>query len=250
MDAKAIRAIAQSGSDGVADVSERVAEALAQEVNYRVKEIVVEASKFAMHAKRSRLCAVDIDSALKLRGVEQTYGFQDGGSLKLVSAPKFPEVSFIQDRVVDLSAYVRNAQFPPIPLERGMHLHWLSVGGEKPAVPENMPLPKKRRHDVTDALADGVRNGDEKASTSSQRSTLRAFETNMQQPYRHVVSRELELYFSRATGAFLEGNWALLRPILRSMQRDPGLQPIVPYFSSFFAKQTTGGAVFEHLVTW
>lgn len=49
--------------------------ALASDAEYRLREIIQEATKFMKHSKRDKLTTGDINAALSLRNVEQLYGY-------------------------------------------------------------------------------------------------------------------------------------------------------------------------------
>ena len=51
-------------------LSEDIAQALAQDVEYRMREIVQEGLKFASHSRRTRLTADDVNRSLRLLNVE------------------------------------------------------------------------------------------------------------------------------------------------------------------------------------
>ena len=55
---------------GIADLKDDVAQALAQDIEYRLRDIIQEAMKFMRHAKRSKLSTEDINHALKVRNLE------------------------------------------------------------------------------------------------------------------------------------------------------------------------------------
>lgn len=59
-------------------LSEEVVEALAQDVEYRTREIIQEAGKFMFHAHRQKLSVDDINHALAARNVEVLSGEGSG----------------------------------------------------------------------------------------------------------------------------------------------------------------------------
>lgn len=60
--------------------------ALASDTEYRVREIIQEAMKFMKHAKRDKLTTGDINAALRLRNVEQLYGYSGDDKAKFERA--------------------------------------------------------------------------------------------------------------------------------------------------------------------
>ena len=266
MDSAVVKLLTQS-CEGLPELSEAAYDGLAQEADYRAREIIQEALKFATHAKRTRLCTEDVDLALKLRGVEQTYGYQDGErEQRFRSVEGYPGVSFLEDRVSKVQDLVEDQAFPLLPREKGLHLHWLAVRGKKTLIPENIK-PKRMRasargrgEDKANANATAIAAGDvedihevakrkrqeiaEDASTASQRTTLSAYGTNIGKGLKHVVSEELQTYFQTVTDAVVKNERVMLDPILTSLMSDPGLQPLIPYFASFIKKQSSEKEVY------
>lgn len=52
------------------NLSEDYLAALAQDTEYRVREVIQEASKFMIHGKRTKLSVEDVNYALEARNVE------------------------------------------------------------------------------------------------------------------------------------------------------------------------------------
>ncbi len=79
-------------------LSTEAARALAPDVEYRLREVIQEALKFAKHCKRQKLTTEDINNALRLRNVEPMYGFSNNKDpAKFVRAAGHPDVYFVQD---------------------------------------------------------------------------------------------------------------------------------------------------------
>ena len=68
---------------GIANLKDEVAETLASDVEYRLRDLVQEALKFMKHGRRDTLSTDDINFALRLRNSEPLYGFASG------DAPRF-----------------------------------------------------------------------------------------------------------------------------------------------------------------
>ncbi|KAG8470775.1 hypothetical protein KFE25_009196 [Diacronema lutheri] len=141
-----------SVAEGLGPISHDVAEALAPEIEYRLRDVIQEARKFMLAARRETLTTADINFALRLRNVEPLYGFGSTGgtSAELGEMPRFcrlygsPDVFHLADREVALSDLVA-APFPPLPREPGIKLHWLAVGGTQPACADNPPQQQPQR---------------------------------------------------------------------------------------------------------
>lgn len=57
-------------SVGIAGLSDSAAKELADEINFRLKTVIQDATKFMHHGKRKKLSTMDIDHALKIKNIE------------------------------------------------------------------------------------------------------------------------------------------------------------------------------------
>ncbi|QDZ17532.1 putative TATA box binding protein associated factor [Chloropicon primus] len=266
MNSEIVKSLCRSCEGIGASVSDQAYDGLAQEVDYRTREVIQEALKFAMHAKRKKLSTDDVDRALRLRGAEQTYGHQHGERGVSFAKPRdestFPGVSFVEDKVHSLEDVLCATEFPALPRGRGVHLHWLAVEGTKPLIPENVRVKRRRKDSETVALtleAGGPRAKEggkgAREGVGSEFTVLNSYETNISKGHKHVVSMELQTYFQTVTRAVLNASKASeaeesgieagtgvsdLGPALASLGEDPGLQPLLPYFCSFVIKCVEG----------
>ena len=60
-------------SVGITNISDELAQKMASDVEYRLREVAGEAIKFMQHSKRSHLTTEDISHALRLRNVEVSF---------------------------------------------------------------------------------------------------------------------------------------------------------------------------------
>eukprot|EP00879_Flechtneria_rotunda_P027105 GHRR01028973.1.p2 GENE.GHRR01028973.1~~GHRR01028973.1.p2 ORF type:complete len:107 (+),score=22.88 GHRR01028973.1:149-469(+) len=91
----AIKAIAHSVD--IPKLSDEAAKTLAPDVEYRLREVVQEALKFAKHCKRTKLTTEDINDALRLRNVEPVFGFGSRDPAKFLRVATHPELMYVQD---------------------------------------------------------------------------------------------------------------------------------------------------------
>jgi len=217
-----IEVIAQS--IGIPNLSPDVALALAPDVEYRLREIIQEAIKCMRHSKRTVLTADDMDSALNLRNIEPIYGFASGDPLKFKRAIGHKDLFYLDDREVDFKEVI-DAPLPKAPLDTAVVTHWLAIEGVQPAIPENPPIEaivapqdgKKMDHGKDDSLP-----------------------VDLKLPIKHVLSRELQLYFDKIGELILlRPETALFKEALLSLAKDSGLHPLVPYFSYFIADEVS-----------
>jgi transcription initiation factor TFIID subunit 6 len=56
-------------------LKDEVSAALVQDVEYRLRQVLLEAKKFKTHARRSKLLVSDVNAALKVKNVEPIFGY-------------------------------------------------------------------------------------------------------------------------------------------------------------------------------
>ncbi|XP_043713091.1 transcription initiation factor TFIID subunit 6-like [Telopea speciosissima] len=216
-----IEVIAQS--IGISNLSPDVTLALAPDVEYRLREIMQEAIKCMRHSKRTILTADDVDSALSLRNVEPIYGFASGDPLRFKRAVGHKDLFYIDDKDVEFKDVIE-APLPKAPLDTGVVTHWLAIEGVQPAIPENAPV---------EALVAPPEN---KKSEHKED----AFPSDIKLPVKHVLSRELQLYFDKITELTVSrSDSVLFKEALVSLATDSGLHPLVPYFTYYIADEVT-----------
>ncbi|KAF5730515.1 transcription initiation factor TFIID subunit 6 isoform X1 [Tripterygium wilfordii] len=214
-----IEVIAQS--IGISNLSPDVALALAPDVEYRVREIMQEAIKCMRHSRRTTLTADDVDSALNLRNVEPIYGFASGDNLRFKRAAGHKDLFYVDDKDVEFTD-VMEAPLPKAPLDTSIAVHWLAIDGVQPLIPENAPV---------EALSDG------KISEYKEDGGL---PVDVKLPVKHVLSRELQLYFDKITELTVKRpDSVVFKQALVSLATDSGLHPLVPYFTCFIADEVT-----------
>jgi|YelNatPaOPRAMG01_1025707.scaffolds.fasta_scaffold23452_2 transcription initiation factor TFIID subunit 6 len=228
---------------GIARLREDVAAYLATDAEYRLREIIQEAGKFMRHSKRRRLKTSDIAAALRLRNLEPLYGFSSNESAPFVGVTLPGESSlggsntvyFVGDEEVDLRD-ILDGELPRVPLETTLALHWLAIEGIQPRIPQNpADVSSTARQSLTYILRDTVH--DEPGRNASDTPDTDTGMVSFRPKVRHVVSRELQLYYELAIEALTrsaqETDETLRNACLASIARDPGLQQLVPYFVAF-----------------
>ena len=239
--------------DSIRDVADQlgltlrdnVASALASDVEYRLREVLQDASKYMRHAKRAQLRTSDIDAALRAKNIEPLYGYvlsstgrsslqsraaASGPAFRRVVTPSGP-IYHIEDEEIDFDKLLATGPIPTLGKGVGWAAHWLAVEGVQPAVPQNPSA-----HDLslvnggTDADAAGVGagagvlNGSKDSTflvaggaavlprtpiTPSAAAAVAAVgsaggaNTVVKPLIKHVLPRELQLYYERITTAIL-----------------------------------------------
>lgn len=216
-----IEVIAQS--IGINNLSPDAALALAPDVEYRVREIMQEAIKCMRHSKRTILTADDVDAALKLRNVEPIYGFASNDPLRFKRAAGHKDLFYVDDPNIEFKEVI-DAPLPRAPLDTSVTVHWLAIEGVQPAIPENPSL------DALAAPSDG-----KKLECKED-----GLPIDIKLPVKHVLSRELQLYFEKIIELTKrQSDTVLFKEALRSLATDSGLHSLVPYFTCFIAEEVS-----------
>ncbi|KAG8365119.1 hypothetical protein BUALT_Bualt18G0071200 [Buddleja alternifolia] len=219
-----IEVIAQS--IGITNLSPDVLPALAADVEYRVREIMQEAIKCMRHSRRTTLTTDDVDSALGLRNVEPIYGFASGDPLRFKRAAGHKDLFYIEEKDVDFKEVIE-APLPKAPLDTAVVAHWLAIEGVQPAIPENPP---------PEALQALSMPSDNRKSEYKED----GLPVDIKLPVKHVLSRELQLYFEKITELTVSRSESpLFKAALASLATDSGLHPLVPYFTFFVADEVS-----------
>lgn len=181
---------------GIVNLRDNVAVALAADIEYRIRDIAQSASKYMRHSKRSQLTTGDIDAALREKNIEPIYGFYPpysfgksrGPWFRSVQTPSGVPLYFMEDEELDFDSVIEHGPRVGISSGVGWHAHWLAVEGVQPPVPEN-PLFLARRPGVADVSV---------PETSDPQS-----DTAVKPLVKHVLSRELQLYYERLTSSII-----------------------------------------------
>lgn len=246
---EAVRVIAQSVPN-MTTLTDAAAAALAPDAEYRLREIVQDSIKFMKHSKRARLMPNDVNAALRLRNVEPIYGFGSAdatlthptGNGVLANNHPLPastnlseskskgaafnqvdgirDLFFVEDSEVNVKALLETP-VPPLPLEITVSSHWLAVDGVQPAISQNPARHQLQLSENHDA---------EVAQSDAEKSKIK---TEVKPVLKHVLSRELQLYYDHVTGAFFGDDAAHLDACLDSVAQEPGLVQLLPYFTRF-----------------
>ncbi|KAF1822679.1 DUF1546-domain-containing protein [Dissoconium aciculare CBS 342.82] len=219
-------------SVGIASLNRDLAEHLARDVEYRISQVLEEALKFMRHAKRTTLTTQDISQALRTLNVEPLYGYESTRPLRFGEASIGPgqPLFYVEDEEMDFEKLI-NAPLPKVPREITYTAHWLAVEGVQPSLPQNPTQADQRSQELT-------------AKGQSANPTLAAMGGNdnvsVKPLVKHVLSKELQLYFERICSAIMDENNDEYRiAAFTSLRTDPGLHQLVPYFTQFVADKVT-----------
>jgi transcription initiation factor TFIID subunit 6 len=137
---------------------------------------------------------------------------------------------YVEDEEMDFEKLI-NAPLPKVPREITYTAHWLAVEGVQPSLPQNPTQADQRSQELT-------------AKGQSANPTLAAMGGNdnvsVKPLVKHVLSKELQLYFERICSAIMDENNDEYRiAAFTSLRTDPGLHQLVPYFTQFVADKVT-----------
>ncbi|KNC33218.1 hypothetical protein FF38_10042, partial [Lucilia cuprina] len=202
---------------------------MAMDVEYRLHEVIEQARKFMRHSKRRTLSTKDISAALKVLNVEPLYGY-DGNSttrFRETVVGNGQSVYYIdEEEEVDLEKLISES-IPKVPREPTYTAHWLAIEGVQPAIPQNPHIGEIR------SIEPAVRGSQVTYSTSKL-----GQEADIKPLVKHMISKELQLYFDRIVAALTEESTSPnaendKQTALYSLKNDPGLHQLTPYFIQF-----------------
>ncbi len=128
--------------------------------------------------------------------------------------------------------------------------HWLAIEGVQPAIVQNpTPADFKNVSDYPTSTAQSSGLSSNLATTSDSAGV----ETKQQ--VKHVLSKELQLYFEKIGNALMNEETENIRETaIASLRNDPGLHQLVPYLVAFIAEKVSVSlndrfSVFERRVT-
>ncbi|KAF7683998.1 Transcription initiation factor TFIID subunit 6 [Astathelohania contejeani] len=203
-------------SKGLQPIEEEGLRMLAQDLEYRIKELCQEASKFMLASKRTKLSIDDVNFALLSRNVEPLFGYDPNDSLVFRSVSS--NVYYVPDEEVDLEDLL-NRPLPKIPLKPSVQSHWLAIEGVQPKTPQN-PIIAEKPVIKKNALLEYQENAEIKNQV------------------KHVLSRELQLYYDRII-SFISGTADEKLIAIECLGCESGIQQLVPYFIQYFKETIT-----------
>ncbi|CEP22332.1 unnamed protein product [Cyberlindnera jadinii] len=236
---------------GLTDLNEETSKNLAMDVEYRIHEILEQAVKFMRHSKRRVLSTTDIEKALKVLNVEPLYGYDVSRPLQFKEAlvGNGQTLYYIDDEEVDFEKLV-NEPLPKVPRATTFTAHWLAIEGVQPAIPQNpleteiRQLPPASRGALSHQLTENSIGVSTNSHVANGNTTALNKDAEVRPLVKHVLSKELQLYFDKVIQALTkteqdETTLHLRQAALSSLRSDPGLHQLLPYFIQFISEQIT-----------
>ncbi len=240
------------------NVGDDAARSMASDVEYRIHEVIQEAMRFMRHSKRTTMTTADISLALKVLNIEPMYGYSSSKRVHFREATLGPGQSSLwyladQDNAggneeVDFERVI-NAPLPKVPRQVNLTAHWLAIEGVQPAIPQNPSerqlkqynTPKGAMIDSRPGASSAARDQMLNSGAGETRGASISVSDGTEQVkplLKHVLSKELLLYFERVTAALAdETNTSLRSAAIASLRQDPGLHQLLPYFIDFISEQ-------------
>ncbi|KAJ2828476.1 histone H4-like TAF Taf6, SAGA complex subunit [Coemansia erecta] len=208
-----------SESVGIPKLKDGITTAMAQDVEYRLHEIILEAMKFMRHSKRTKLTVADINSALRVRNVEPIYGFETGRPIKFHKATTgLEDIYYVDDEQIDLDTLL-DEPLPSVPLDIVYTAHWLAIEGVQPRIQQN-PIP------IDEESSDAAK----KPAKVQRQDGVETIPL-----VKHVLSKELQLYYECITESLQSSDPVVKSTALESISVDAGIHQLVTYFVQYVA---------------
>ncbi|KAM3508697.1 hypothetical protein MY11210_006616 [Beauveria gryllotalpidicola] len=223
-------------SVGIGALNEEATKALAQDVEYRVGQVIIESLRLMRAARRTTLTVNDVSLALRVLDAEPLYGYDSTRPLRFGEASLGPgqPLFYIDDEEVEFEKLI-NAPLPKVPRDMNFTAHWLAIEGVQPSIPQNPTTAESRSQDL---LPKGT-------GANPALSALAGNDSSPTNPsVKHIVSKELILYFDKIQAAILDETpdeevVRLRQAALGSVRDDPGLHQLAPYFINFIMDRVT-----------
>ncbi|GJN85279.1 TAF6-like protein [Purpureocillium lilacinum] len=232
--AENIKDIAESV--GIASLNDEAQKALQQDVEFRVGQILVEALRLMRAARRTTMTVQDVSLALRVLDVEPLFGYDSTRPLRYGEASLGPgqPLFYIEDEEVDFEKLI-NAPLPKVPRDMNFTAHWLAIEGVQPSIPQNPTTADSRSQEL---LPKGP------GANPALNALAGNDNISIKPSVKHIVSKELILYFDKIQAAVLDDNpdeevVRLRQAALGSVRDDPGLHQLVPYFINFVMDRVT-----------
>lgn len=223
-------------SVGISSLGEEALKALTQDVEYRIGQVIIEALRLMRAARRTTMTVNDISLALKVLDAEPLYGYDSTRPLRFGEASMGPgqPLFYIEDEEVDFEKLI-NAPLPKVPRDMSLTAHWLAIEGVQPSIPQNPTSVDSRAQEL---LPKGPGANPALAALAGNDNP------SMKPLIKHIVSKELILYFDKIQAAILDDNpdeevVRLRQAALGSVRDDPGLHQLIPYFINFIMDRVT-----------
>jgi transcription initiation factor TFIID subunit 6 len=176
--------------------------------------------------------------------LQPLYGYNSSRSIKFREATATSDATqlyYIDDEDIEFEKII-NQPLPKLPRDieyAGLFTlpvqsklilgHWLAIEGVQPAIIQNPTAADLKSSDFP---------GPTSGSGTSASGLAVASDSETKLPVKHILSKELQLYFERVASALVNAEMDNVRETaLASLRNDPGLHQLVPYLVAFIAEK-------------
>ena len=195
-----------------------------------------------LHSHRQKLSVEDMNAALQCRNYEPLYGYDPTEPLAFRSVPG-TGLFYVPNDEVDVETLLQEP-LPKSPQPMVLTSHWLAIEGIQPKIPQNPTIPQVSA--VGEPLAASSAMAAIAVPTTAlgqarQQRELAAEDAEIRPAMKHILSRELQLYYDTIIADLLadlktDGYSNAALAALSALRQDAGLQQLLPYFVQFIAE--------------
>lgn len=242
---------------GIVGMPEECCSLLADHISYRVKILMEQMKKLAVHSRRTRVTADDAEFAISTYGRMLIFGH---GSVKKPATFKAvptsvetlgQELFVVDDSELELSSVVSSSGYKP-PVNIALRAHWLVVDGIQPGIPENQVYARRAEKDELsseesgETIADDVGselkpslngiNGVSAPFRFGLKPIRKAERVHVKPTVNHELSVEQQRFFQEVMEACVGVDDKRRIEALQSLQIDTGINALLPNISRFLAQ--------------
>lgn len=184
-------------SIGIIDLEDDIAAILAEDVNYRIREVTQNCGQFMRHGKRRKLSVGDFNKALRRSDVEPIYGCH-GMDAVIFHYCKEGEIQHLEEKQVNLLELALNSPTYEPSGPAHLKVQWLAVEGV-------------HRNHTSSQILTGKKNGQAAAS----------------------MKEDLMNYYNQMTKAILGNDEELMKIALDDLRTSSKIAPLLPYLVNF-----------------
>ncbi|KAG9299549.1 hypothetical protein G9A89_020720 [Geosiphon pyriformis] len=217
---------------GISNLKDNVASLLADDVEYRINEIIQEATKFMHHSKRTKLTGEDINNALRIRNVEPLYGFNIPNLYKFERlSTNTIDLYYLEDDELDFENII-DIPLPKVPQEATYTAHWLAVEGVQPSTPHNPITFKAPEFKIETSETNIINEGNMFMANGLNDAESKPI-------VKHPLSQEHQKYYDTIVNAALTTGLddQLRTAAYHSLRSDPGIHQLLPHFVKFICEK-------------
>ncbi|KAI9293720.1 TAF-domain-containing protein [Neoconidiobolus thromboides FSU 785] len=221
-----VEAIEETASSiGINSLSESSISTLANDVEFRIKQTIQEATKFMKHGRRTTITIEDINHALRLKNEEPIYGFNteyraEFGKLKYGKN----EIFYLNEQAIDLEKFIASP-LPDLPEDSYLAADWLSV--------EGVPIKIKNHLNqyVVNNTDENATNNDKEKDVNNRKIIDKDLEQRPEIVY--ILTQEQKDRFKEIADVLISGNLECLNTAYNALNRDPRALPLLPYIIKY-----------------